>query len=951
MIAFSLITAQTPKRISKAFSLDADGALVKAPGGPLVHGTVQTQHLDTMTAFAALLETLTPAQALCFGVTGRESAVIVPKKDLDAHPGAICRTREHFTWPNGSGLMLLDYDPAEGAQAEPLDTLIERISGAVPEIADAPMVALPSASSCIWHGDTELRPTRGYHLFVQVAQASDIPAIGEILTKRLWIAGHGYIALSKSGQMLQRTLVDASVWQPERLSFDGGSECGPGLEQRRGNPVILNAGQPPMQTLAALNTFDEGEYKRSVNAAKKEAMPESGVIMAAWTDERLDEWDHANPTATDEQRQDMDGTFRQAVRKKTLMGDFPLLTSTGKVVTVAEIMDDAQRWDGTRFHDPLERAYTNDSRIAVAKLRVSGRPYIYSHAHGGQRYTLLRQPKEMQLSSGEWPRIQGLLMDALDREQNVFNLGGALVSIDANGTTFPISAPWLCNEVETAHRLTKLDKRTGSWDPTQCPQELAHRILSVRQHWPFPAIAAVIRHRVMREDGSILDRPGFDAETGLYLHADPDEWKSVPAKPNREDVRKAVATLWYAVSLMPYDTPADAGAALALLLTAGQRSTLRLAPMFISSAPTYSNGKTLVCEVASLLSGDDASVTVFGKDESEQQKAIVATLITGKPSVLLDNMEGQVTGSHLAAMLTSTTFKGRLLGASTMLELPTRQLWMASGVNLSPARDILRRCLTIRLDAHVERPEQREFSFHPAEWTRSHLREMQAAALTIVRAGFQQGAATIKASALGSYSEWDNQIRRTVLWLIQEGLAPCAMADPMDTMTRERDDDPETRQFAMFLQGWNSMMGESPALVSDVVSRAQMNTADPDCAAFLSIIDELAGTGGGKINNRRLAVYMRNHTDRIADGLVLEKGPHWSAGFSWRVRESHQSHKSHSSPYAGGKCQSDNANIHDDTLYSSAAGNATNATNATECPRCGGEGCGYCRIAHAVGER
>ena len=941
---FSQITAHTPKRISKAFALDDAGGLVKSPGGPLVKGTVETRTTTNMTEFAALLETLTPAQSLCFGVTGRESATIVPQKDLQSHPDAICRTRDYFTWPEGSGILLLDYDPREGECALPIDALMEQITGAVPELADAPMVAFPSASSCIWKGDVELRPTRGWHLFIQVAQASDIPAMGEIITKRLWLKGLGYIALSKSGQMLQRSLVDSSVWQPERLSFDGGSECGDGLEQRRGSPIIRNADHAPMPTLDPLTAAEEKEYLGAVAAAKKAAQPESHAIQEIWTGERLDEWDKAHPTATDDDRETMQATLVQAVHRRVLAGDFELLSSTGKIVTVAQMLDDPQKWDGQRFHDPLERRYTNDPRIAVAKLRVSGRPYIYSHAHGGTRYTLLRQPKALQLVNGDWPRIQGVLMESLNREQGMFDLGGALVSIDANGGTFPITTPWLCSEIETTHRLLKYDKRSSAWEPTQCPQELAQRILSVRQHWPFPALQGVVKHRVMRQDGTLLDRHGYDESTGLYLHADESEWRHVPDRPDRAAVKTAVAALWHPLSLMPFDTDADAGAAMSLLLTAVQRAMLPLAPMFISSAPTYANGKTLVCEVASLLSGDDASVTVFGKDEGEQQKSIIATLITGKPSVLLDNLEGQVTGSHLAAMLTSTTFKGRLLGASAMLELPTRQLWMASGVNLSPARDILRRCLTIRLDAHVERPEQREFPFHPTTWTRAHLREMQAAALTIVLAGFQQGAANIPAPALGSYAAWDSQIRRTVLWLIREGLAPCPMADPLITMDRERENDPETQRLAMYLQGWHAMMGENPALVNDVLSRAQMNTTDPDCAAFLSVVDEIAGTTGGHVNIKRLGAYMRRNAGKITEGLTLTKGPQWSSGFSWQVRaESYKSYKSYSPTWHAEKCQSVNANTcSNDTLGVLAGGNTTNATNTTDCPRCGGEGCNHC---------
>jgi hypothetical protein len=52
-----------------------------------------------------------------------------------------------------------------------------------------------------------------------VLNVADIPRYGELLFKRLWLAGHGYIALSGNGSVLIRTAIDSAVFSPERLDF------------------------------------------------------------------------------------------------------------------------------------------------------------------------------------------------------------------------------------------------------------------------------------------------------------------------------------------------------------------------------------------------------------------------------------------------------------------------------------------------------------------------------------------------------------------------------------------------------------------------------------------------------------------------------------------------------------------------------------------------------------
>jgi hypothetical protein len=90
-----------------------------------------------------------------------------------------------------------------------------------------------SASSGICAPDgRELTGIRGQRLYIPVTDASHIPLAGEALAALLWAAGHGYALVGKAGQVLLRTLIDASIWEPERLDFAAPPILADGLFRR-----------------------------------------------------------------------------------------------------------------------------------------------------------------------------------------------------------------------------------------------------------------------------------------------------------------------------------------------------------------------------------------------------------------------------------------------------------------------------------------------------------------------------------------------------------------------------------------------------------------------------------------------------------------------------------------------------------------------------------------------
>ncbi len=182
-ISLSRFTALKPNRLSKKFTLAGD-TLVKESGGNLTEGIAERLTLD-LPGFAALLPALKPNQALSYGINGHDRARVVAKEVPPPAGGdlpIIHRTRDHFTWPDGAGLLMVDYDaPADGV---PLDCAALRaaLTAVCPALTAAPAIWRPSASSCIYAAaGAELRGIAGQRLYLPVLEAADIPRAGQVL--------------------------------------------------------------------------------------------------------------------------------------------------------------------------------------------------------------------------------------------------------------------------------------------------------------------------------------------------------------------------------------------------------------------------------------------------------------------------------------------------------------------------------------------------------------------------------------------------------------------------------------------------------------------------------------------------------------------------------------------------------------------------------------------------
>lgn len=437
-----------PVTLGKTFRLGLNG-LEKTVAGQMVEGTYETRAFGDVQQLAALLTSIRTDQSLCASlpVDGSSSGKIVTKAELSANSGALSRTKDCFALPVGvPGLITLDYDPHGTALFR--NELWSVLKAACPAVADCGVVWWCSGSSHIFSGDIEIQGLRGQRLYLVAANGADVARFGEVLAKRLFLAGHGRFDVSASGSLMRRGIFDAAMFQPARLDFIGGSVCHSPLSQRRGSPVILSEGGW-LDTRAAmpdLTAAEEARYLAAIDDAKAKAEPAAATARMAWVASRIEAGTArlvAAGVLADQAKERTERMLNSALGR-VLMGEFEITLEGGKVVTVGEVLDARERYHGALCLDPLNPGHRGGA--ADGKLYLFGAsPMLFSFDDGGVTYKLRRQPMRLYLRRGCKAELASELVNWLSSEPDVFSRGGVLVQV-SEGAVRPVRK----------HRLTHL---------------------------------------------------------------------------------------------------------------------------------------------------------------------------------------------------------------------------------------------------------------------------------------------------------------------------------------------------------------------------------------------------------------------------------------------------------------------------------------------------------------
>jgi hypothetical protein len=372
---------------------------------------------------------------------------------------------------------------------------------------------------------------------------------------------------------------------------------------------------------------------------------------------------------------------------------------------------------------------------------------------------------------------------AIAADPTVFRRGFVLVTVQrdsgpSQGIIRPTGSPRISvlPLPTLRERLTKQARwaklRATSQGDTEAvpahPPDWAVSGVASRGEWPsIRPLEAVIEAPVIRLDGSILDVPGYDPETGL-LYEPNAKFIAVKDKPSVRDARAAAVELLDLVVDFPFAGPAHRASWLAATLTPFARFAIDgPCPLFLFDAPASGSGKTLLCDtIAYLRTGREIARKDYPDCNVEMRKAITAIALAADPIVLLDNVASTFGGSALDAMLTARTWKDRLLGVSQMSpELPLITVWFATGNNVTLRGDIMRRIVPCRLEPDVENPEERTDFKYPRlmQHVRAQRPQLVSNVLTVLRAFIAAGRPDQGLKPLGSYEAWSDLVRSAVV--------------------------------------------------------------------------------------------------------------------------------------------------------------------------------------------
>lgn len=483
-------------------------------------------------------------------------------------------------------------------------------------------------------------------------------------------------------------------------------------------------------------------------------------------------------------------------------------------------------------------------------------------------------------TSGELNRV----VDAAERELaatgDYFQRAGMIVRITTNPATRQttikeLNPPALLRAAATVAHWERFDKREGQFVPVDPPTQYIGVLHSDQMYRHLPVLHGLARQPYLRPDCSLMSQAGYDTATGMFGVFDATGF-NVPAEPTREDALVALAALGDLLKEFAFAADSDWATALAAILTAAIRPSLPQAPMFHVRAPQISSGKSyLTTLISAFATPNRTPATSFPTNDEECQKLLLSALLEAPAVVCFDNLVTDLfPHKTLCSALTDEYISNRILGFSRTATVGTRVLFLSSGNNVGPIRDMTRRCVTIRLDPACETPAARDFRGDPVRDVEQDRGRYVSMALTIIRAKVVAGGTKAPCRSLASYSDWSDLVRQALLWL--------GLPDPAESVFASMAVDPDTETLGRFMSAWIRVFGKCPTMVRDVVGKARRNSDDPDLVELHEVISDIADERG-EINRKRLGRWIDRHAGRIVDGLRFVEAPKTRNAVQWQV--------------------------------------------------------------------
>ena len=220
-------------------------------------------------------------------------------------------------------------------------------------------------------------------------------------------------------------------------------------------------------------------------------------------------------------------------------------------------------------------------------------------------------------------------------------------------------------------------------------------------------------------------------------------------------------------------------------------------------------------------------------------------------------------------MLTAEHITDRVLGVSKTATVSTRTVFLGSGNNVGPIRDLLRRVLTIHVDPRCATPATMTYKALPVDKVRERRGEYVAAVLCIILAWRHAGSPRAAADSIVTFGgAWSDYCRYPLMWL--------GHPDPATALLQQVRHDPEADALSVLFCEWHAAFGSMPTTIRKAVDFAPTRTD------LLDALREFPIEERGTINRTKLGCLLKKNANRIVNGFELQQTKA-DGRVAWRV--------------------------------------------------------------------
>jgi hypothetical protein len=471
--------------------------------------------------------------------------------------------------------------------------------------------------------------------------------------------------------------------------------------------------------------------------------------------------------------------------------------------------------------------------------------------------------------NGELHHVVNTAERELAKTGRYYQSGGLIVTVATNPesgdpSVVHVNGPALTKVLSQCAAWERFNAKLGDFVPCDPPARHIAILNDSQSYTHLPPLNGVARQPYFREnDGVLVTEAGYDKLSqrfGVF-----DARKFVTPEPTVEAAHAALALLNELLSEFSYDSPIDQSAALSAIFTAVTRASYAYAPAFHTKASTIGSGKSYQNELIGAFAKPGFTQKVSYPTTSEEATKAILSLLLPSPAVIeFDDMATDwIPHGIINRMLTAESITDRILGVSKTATVSTRTLFLSSGNNVGPVRDLLRRVITINIDHRCATPATKSYTGSPVESVRKDRGCYVAAVLTIILAWKAAGSPRTNVENIATYGgAWADYCRHPLIWL--------GLADPATALLEQVKHDPDADVLLALLTEWHSKFGSTPTTVRKVISSSSYDST-PDNRLHEAICEFPVEDRGG-INPSKFGWILKKNMNRIVGEYTLKQG-------------------------------------------------------------------------------